>query len=105
MTLAYAYQRIMDSAATLGACITDVIVNDREALGPRGVKLLDVGGAIRGVNEGGQRPDFLIIDDPQTEKDVAADMSAVASWIARDRRDALCPAAADKNIVAKGGQT
>ena len=77
MTLAYAYQRIMDSAATLDACITGVIVNDREALGPRGVKLLDV----------------------------AADMSAVASWIARDRRDALCPAAADENIVAKGDQT
>lgn len=27
------------------------------------------GGAIRGANEGGQRPDFLLIDDPQTKKD------------------------------------
>lgn len=27
------------------------------------------GGAIRGSNESGQRPDFLLIDDPQTKKD------------------------------------
>lgn len=27
------------------------------------------GGAIRGANESGQRPDFLLIDDPQTKKD------------------------------------
>lgn len=72
--LPYTYQRIMDAAAMLNACITGVVINDREALGSRAVKLLDV----------------------------AANMSAVASWIARDRRDALCPAAADDTIITKG---
>ena len=74
MNLAFTYQRIMDAASTLNAAITGVVVNDREALEPRGVKILDV----------------------------AANMSAVASWIARDRLDALCPAAADETVVTKG---
>lgn len=74
MNLAYTYQRIMDAAHTLNAAITGVVVNDREALGPRGAEILDV----------------------------AAKMAAVASWIARDRRDALCPQAADETIITKG---
>lgn len=74
MNLAYTYQRIMDASATLNACITGVVINDREALGPRAVKLLDA----------------------------AANMSGVASWIARDRRDALCPEAANEAIITKG---
>lgn len=73
MILAYTYQRLMDAASTLNAAITGVIVNDREALGPRGVKILDV----------------------------AANMAAVASWIARDRRDALCPEAADETVITE----
>lgn len=73
MNLPYTYQRIMDAAATLNACITGVVVNDREALGPRAVKLLDV----------------------------AANMSGVAAWIARDRRDAIMPEAADETIITQ----
>lgn len=76
MNLAYTYQRIMDDSASLVAEITGVVINDREALGPRGVKMLDA----------------------------AANMAGVASWIARDRRDALFPAAADETIIAKGAQ-
>ena len=74
MNLPYTYQRMMDAAATLNACITGVVINDREALGPRAVKMLDV----------------------------AANMSGVASRIARDRRDAIMPAAADDTIITKG---
>lgn len=74
MNLAFTYQRIIDAALTLNAAITGVVVNDREALGLRGVKILDA----------------------------TANMSAVASLIARDRRDALCPAAADETVVTKG---
>lgn len=74
MNLAYTYQIIMDASATLNAAITGVVVNDREALRPRGAKLLDV----------------------------AANMAGVASWIARERRDAICPKAAEEIIITKG---
>ena len=74
MRLAYTYQRIMDAAQTLNACIRDVVTNDRDALGPRGKRLLNA----------------------------AASLAGVASWIARDRRDAICPESADDTIVMKG---
>ena len=60
------------------ACITGVDVGDREALGPRGVKILDV----------------------------AASMAGVAAWVARDRRDAIMPEAADEtraHAIQEGG--
>ncbi len=72
MSLAYTYQRLIDAAQTLDALAASVIIQDGEALGPRSVELLSC----------------------------AAAMSAVASRIARDRRDALCPEAADESFAA-----
>lgn len=58
-----------------------------------------VGGAIRGANEGGQRPDFLIIDDPQTKK-AAHSPSMVQDIIDYIRQDALSLAGHDTTMSA-----
>ncbi len=58
-----------------------------------------VGGAIRGANEGGQRPDFLIIDDPQTKK-AAHSPSMVQDIIDYIRQDALSLAGHDSTMSA-----
>ena len=71
MRLAYTYQRIMDEAATINTLIADVRRLDADALGARGYETLDV----------------------------VAKMNGVAAWIARDRRDALMPIAADTTIL------
>lgn len=58
-----------------------------------------IGGAIRGANEGGQRPDFLIIDDPQTKK-AAHSPTMVQSIIDYIRQDALSLAGHDSTMSA-----
>lgn len=58
-----------------------------------------VGGAVRGANEGGQRPDFLIIDDPQTEK-IAHSPAMVKTVIDYIHHDALMLAGHDRTISA-----
>lgn len=58
-----------------------------------------VGGAVRGANEGGQRPDFLILDDPQTEKDAHSPrrVETIVNYI---HHDALMLAGHDRRISA-----
>lgn len=58
-----------------------------------------VGGAIRGANESGQRPDFLIVDDPQTKK-AAHSPSMVQDIIEYIRQDALALAGHDSTMSA-----
>lgn len=58
-----------------------------------------IGGAVRGSNEGGQRPDFLILDDPQTEK-IAHSPAMVQSVIDYIHHDALMLAGHDRAISA-----
>ena len=58
-----------------------------------------IGGAVRGANEGGQRPDFLILDDPQTEK-IAHSPAMVESVIDYIHHDALMLAGHDRSISA-----
>lgn len=58
-----------------------------------------VGGAIRGANEGGQRPDMLLIDDPQTKK-AAASPKLVQSILEYIHSDALALAGHDTTIAA-----
>lgn len=58
-----------------------------------------VGGAIRGANEGGQRPDMLLIDDPQTKK-AAASPRLVAGILEYIHSDALALAGHDTTIAA-----
>lgn len=58
-----------------------------------------IGGAIRGANEGGQRPDFLLLDDPQTRK-IAHSPSLVADVIGYIHNDALQLAGHDRRISA-----
>ena len=58
-----------------------------------------VGGAVRGANEGGQRPDFLILDDPQTKK-IAHSPSMVKDVIEYIHQDALMLAGHDRAISA-----
>lgn len=58
-----------------------------------------IGGAVRGANEGGQRPDFLIIDDPQTKK-IAHSPAMVADVISYIHQDALMLAGHDRTISA-----
>lgn len=58
-----------------------------------------VGGAVRGANEGGQRPDFLIIDDPQDRK-TAHSPSMVEAVINYIHQDALMLAGHDRTISA-----
>ena len=62
--------------------------------------LCDAGcGAIRGANESGQRPDFLIIDDPQTKK-AAHSPAMVQDIIDYIRQDALALAGHDSTMSA-----
>ena len=58
-----------------------------------------VGGAIRGANEGGQRPDMLLFDDPQTKK-AAASPKLVESILEFIHSDALGLAGHDSTIAA-----
>ena len=58
-----------------------------------------VGGAVRGANEGGQRPDFLIFDDPQTRK-VAHSPHLVEDVITYIHQDALQLAGHDRVLSA-----
>ena len=58
-----------------------------------------VGGAIRGANEGGQRPDMLLFDDPQTRK-AAASPRLVAEILEYIHSDALGLAGHDSTISA-----
>lgn len=58
-----------------------------------------VGGAIRGSNEGGQRPDYLILDDPQTKK-VAKSPKLVRDVLEYIANDALHLAGHDRVISA-----
>ena len=63
------------------------------------VSSVGVGGAVRGANEGGQRPDFLILDDPQTEKDAHSPrrVETIVNYI---HHDALMLAGHDRRISA-----
>jgi len=58
-----------------------------------------IGGAVRGSNEGGQRPDFLILDDPQTEK-IAHSPAMVEAVVNYIHHDALMLAGHDRMISA-----
>lgn len=58
-----------------------------------------IGGAVRGANEEGQRPDFLILDDPQTPK-VAHSPSLVEATIRYIHNDALNLSGHDRVIAA-----
>lgn len=58
-----------------------------------------IGGAVRGANEGGQRPDFLILDDPQTEK-IAHSPAMVQAVVNYIHHDALMLAGHDRTISA-----
>lgn len=63
------------------------------------VTVAGIGGAIRGANEAGQRPDMLLIDDPQTRK-IAASPVLVAGVLEYIRSDALALAGHDTTIAA-----
>lgn len=63
------------------------------------VAVAGVGGAIRGANEGGQRPDMLLIDDPQTKK-AAASPKSVKDILDYIHSDALALAGHDTTIAA-----
>lgn len=58
-----------------------------------------VGGAVRGANEGGRRPDFLVIDDPQTRK-AARSPKMVKAIIDYIHQDALMLAGHDRTLSA-----
>lgn len=58
-----------------------------------------IGGAIRGVNEDGQRPDFLIMDDPQTKK-IAHSPKLVQDVIEYIHQDALQLGGHDRMLSA-----
>lgn len=58
-----------------------------------------IGGAVRGSNEGGQRPDFLILDDPQDRK-IAHSPKMVEAVINYIHQDALMLAGHDRTISA-----
>ncbi|MBO7685776.1 MAG: hypothetical protein J6V72_05300 [Kiritimatiellae bacterium] len=58
-----------------------------------------IGGAIRGANEGGKRPDMVLIDDPQTKK-AAASPKLVQSILEYIHSDALALAGHDTTIAA-----
>lgn len=58
-----------------------------------------VGGAIRGANEGGQRPDMLLFDDPQTRK-AASSPKLVQGILEYIHSDALGLAGHDSTISA-----
>lgn len=58
-----------------------------------------IGGAVRGANESGQRPDFLIFDDPQTKK-IAHSPKMVKDVIGYIHQDALMLAGHDRMLSA-----
>lgn len=58
-----------------------------------------IGGAVRGANESGQRPDFLIFDDPQTKK-IAHSPKMVKDVIEYIHQDALMLAGHDRMLSA-----
>ena len=76
--------------------------NAGELLGPgcgARVTSVGIGAAIRGANDSGQRPDFLILDDPQTIK-IAHSPSMVESVIRYIHNDALSLSGHDRMIAA-----
>lgn len=58
-----------------------------------------IGGAIRGANEGGKRPDMVLFDDPQTRK-AAASPKLVQGILEYIHSDALALAGHDTSIAA-----
>lgn len=60
---------------------------------------IGIGGAVRGSNESGQRPDFLIFDDPQTKK-IAHSPALVEDVISYIHQDALQLAGHDRVMSA-----
>lgn len=58
-----------------------------------------IGGAVRGANEGGQRPDFLVLDDPQTRK-IAHSPTMVKMVVDYIHNDALMLAGHDRSLSA-----
>lgn len=58
-----------------------------------------IGGAIRGANEGGKRPDMVLIDDPQTRK-AAASLKMVQGILEYIHSDALALAGHDTTVAA-----
>ena len=58
-----------------------------------------IGGAVRGTNETGQRPDFLVLDDPQTKK-IAHSPAMVKAVIDYIHQDALMLAGHDRTLSA-----
>ena len=75
---------------------------DGKPLGPgcgARVTSVGIGGAVRGANEEGQRPDILILDDPQTAK-IAHSPSLVDSVIRYIHNDALSLSGHDRLITA-----
>lgn len=58
-----------------------------------------IGGAIRGTNESGRRPDFLVLDDPQTRK-IAHSPALVKAVIEYIHQDALMLAGHERKISA-----
>ena len=58
-----------------------------------------IGGAVRGANEGGQRPDFLVLDDPQTRK-IAHSPTMVKAVVDYIHNDALMLAGHDRSLSA-----
>lgn len=76
--------------------------DDGKRLGPgcgARVTSVGIGGAVRGANEEGQRPDFLLLDDPQTPK-VAHSPSLVEGVIRYIHNDALNLSGHDRIIAA-----
>ena len=76
--------------------------DDGKPLGPgcgARVTSVGIGGAVRGANEEGQRPDFLLLDDPQTTK-IAHAPSMVESVIRYIHNDALSLSGHDRLITA-----
>lgn len=63
------------------------------------IAAVGIGGAVRGANEGGQRPDYLILDDPQTKK-IAESPSLVRKTIEYIESDALMLAGHDRVLSA-----
>ena len=58
-----------------------------------------IGGAVRGANESGQRPDFLVLDDPQDRK--IAHSPKMVEWVINYiHQDALMLAGHDRTISA-----
>lgn len=79
-----------------------IVGEDGKQLGPgcgARVTSVGIGGAVRGANVEGQRPDFLLLDDPQTPK-VAHSPSLVDGVIRYIHNDALSLSGHDRLITA-----